>query len=313
MAATANDFKLAGVAAGFTLGFGFLTVWNAIKLTRAHPTPYKSPFFIMVWGEIFVNLAIGIIGWLFLERVIPAGIPVFFTILFLWAFEIHFLMQILVNRVKIVAPKKSRILAVRWWTAGIITLINIAVFCIWIPAHLDPPPSQMYVTVNKYWDRISKILILLVDAALNIWFTQNVKRRLIKQHGLSKYVSLFQFNARLIVLSVCLDGLLIGLMSLPNPLVYIQFHPVVYMAKLNIELSLSELLKDTARFPVVGNAVLTSNRGAPQFWCSVLPTDGYALQDRKHTGSETQMPHMDYQPYTEGRILKTTDVQVVVE
>lgn len=31
--------------------------------------------------------------------------------------------------------------------------------------------------------------------------------------------------------------MLIGLMSLPNQNTYIQFHPVVYMAKLNIEMS----------------------------------------------------------------------------
>ncbi|THC93007.1 hypothetical protein EYZ11_007516 [Aspergillus tanneri] len=140
----------------------------------------------MVWGEILVNLAIGVIAWLFLEQVIPLGIPVLFSILFLWAFEIHFLMQILVNRVMVVAAKKSKVIAIKWWTAAIITLINIAVFCIWIPAHLDPPVSEVFVTINKYWDRISKILILLVDATLNVWFTRSVKKRLIERHASSQ-------------------------------------------------------------------------------------------------------------------------------
>jgi hypothetical protein len=32
------------------------------------------------------------------------------------------------------------------------------------------PPSQTYVNINKYWDRVSKIIICLVDAGLNWYF-----------------------------------------------------------------------------------------------------------------------------------------------
>jgi hypothetical protein len=42
----------------------------------------------------------------------------------------------------------------------------------WIPAHMAKPPSQTYVEINKYWDRISKIIICLVDAGLNWYFMQ---------------------------------------------------------------------------------------------------------------------------------------------
>jgi hypothetical protein len=41
--------------------------------------------------------------------------------------------------------------------------------------------------------------------------------------------------------------MLIGLMSLPNPVVYIQFHPVAYMVKLNIEMSMAKLITRLAR------------------------------------------------------------------
>jgi hypothetical protein len=105
----------------------------------------------------------------------------------------------------VVAEKQDRVIVVRWSVAIFITLINIAVFCIWIPAHLDPPPSVKYVVANRYWDRASKILILLVDAALNIWFVWVVQQRLVKRHGLSKYTSLVRFNIYLIVMSIVLD------------------------------------------------------------------------------------------------------------
>lgn len=67
---SAADFKLAGAAAGFTLGFGLLTVWEAIKQTNAVRSPIRSQYIYMIWGEIFVNLAMGIIAWLMLDGVL---------------------------------------------------------------------------------------------------------------------------------------------------------------------------------------------------------------------------------------------------
>lgn len=43
------------------------------------------------------------------------------------------------------------------------------------------------------------------------------------------------------------QAMLIGLMSLPNQVVYIQFHPVAYMVKLNIEMSMASLITYLAR------------------------------------------------------------------
>jgi hypothetical protein len=44
--------------------------------------------------------------------------------------------------------------------------------------------------------------------------------------------------------------MLIGLMSLPNQVVYMQFHPVAYMVKLNIELSMANLIRKIAKSTV---------------------------------------------------------------
>jgi hypothetical protein len=41
---------------------------------------------------------------------------------------------------------------------------------------------------------------------------------------------------------MCSQALLIGLMFLKNQVVYIQFHPVVYIVKLNIEMSMASLV-----------------------------------------------------------------------
>jgi len=51
-------------------------------------------------------------------------------------------------------------------------------------------------------------------------------------------------NQRLIILSISMDVLIIGMMSLPNTFVYMAMHPVGYLVKLLIELSLASLIVD---------------------------------------------------------------------
>jgi hypothetical protein len=51
-------------------------------------------------------------------------------------------MQIIINRIWIIAENKEFVKKLKIGTAIIITMINIAVFCIWIPAHLDPPVNH---------------------------------------------------------------------------------------------------------------------------------------------------------------------------
>jgi hypothetical protein len=165
-----------------------------------------------------------------------------FFILFFWVFQIQLLMQIIINRIALIAEHRKTVRNIKWGTVVIITAINIAVFCIWIPAHTVPPVSDIFVRINNVWDKISKVLILIVDAGLNWYFLRIVKIRLVDQVGLTKYKPLVSFNAKLMIVSIAMDGLLIGLMFLKNPVVYVQFHPVVYMVKLNIEMSMASLI-----------------------------------------------------------------------
>lgn len=62
-----------------------------------------------------------------------------------------------------------------------------------------------FVRINDYWDRISKALILVVDAALNWYFLRTVKIRLLQQNRLTKYEPLVSFNAKLMVVSIAMD------------------------------------------------------------------------------------------------------------
>ena len=67
------------------------------------------------------------------------------------------------------------------------------------------PPRPTFFKINEVWDKIEKVLILLVDASLNFYFLRIVKQRLVKRHGLKKYAPLVSFNAKLMVVSVAMD------------------------------------------------------------------------------------------------------------
>lgn len=75
----------------------------------------------------------------------------------------------------------------------------------WIRLTRETFKSCSYVDVNRVWDRVSKVLICLVDAGLNYYFLRIVKQRLLNQYGLLKYAPLVTFNARLMAISVLLD------------------------------------------------------------------------------------------------------------
>jgi hypothetical protein len=130
---------------------------------------------------------------------------VLFFILFFWVFEIQLLMQIIVNRIALIAEHRNTIRNIKWGTVIVITAINIAVFAIWIPAHTVPPVSQVFVNINNVWDKVSKVLILIVDAGLNWYFLRIVKIRLVDQVGLTKYKPLVSFNAKLMIVSIGMD------------------------------------------------------------------------------------------------------------
>lgn len=163
MASTNGDYQLAAAAAGFTLGFGCLTVWKAVQQTRNNKSPLRSAYIYMLWGEIIANLTIGVLGWLFLNGVLGAtyvsnnmftlitsltghSAVVLFFILFCYVFEVQLLLQIIINRTAVFTERKATAKLLKWGTAIIITAINIVVFCIWIPAHMVPTPNEKYAT-----------------------------------------------------------------------------------------------------------------------------------------------------------------------
>lgn len=66
------DGTVGAMAVGFTLGLGLLTVWEAIKQTMRSKNPRRSPYVVMIWGELLANVGILILGYLLFKGVVAA-------------------------------------------------------------------------------------------------------------------------------------------------------------------------------------------------------------------------------------------------
>ncbi|UPX18930.1 uncharacterized protein EKO05_0009212 [Ascochyta rabiei] len=265
---TRADIVVASTVFALTLINVAIGVWLAWGQSRVSRNPLRSVYVWMIWLELGISLVMGIECFLHLQKIIRPSFAFYFTILFWWCIQVQLLLQIIINRIRVIIPDRRHSRNIMIATAVFVTAINISVFNIWIPARLQI--NHKYHVINEYWDRIEKCLYLIVDAALNWYFLKTVKANLIS-NGLTKYNRLVRFNQRIVVVSLLMDVMIIGAMSIPNSFVYIQFHPLAYLVKLNIEMVMANLIKRIAisasRKP--GNASLAND-----FRSSNLSTSG---------------------------------------
>ncbi|CAE6448215.1 unnamed protein product [Rhizoctonia solani] len=253
-----RDIKLATLAFGFTIGFGWFVVWHAIKQTRK--IRKRGAYIVMCWMEIIACATLAIVSWLFIIGVIDHSFWIYLAIVTLWALQLQLLLQIIVSRICILLPIPSHRFWLKFAVAAWIVMISISVYCIWIPAKLQI--SESYIRLNWYWDHIEKILYLVTDAALNILFIRLIRQRLVSGgvsdsvywgfmtidfYKLKKFDKLVAMNSRMIFISLSMDVVIIGMLSYRNDLVYMQFHPVAFLVKLEIEMCMSRLMVKVAR------------------------------------------------------------------
>ncbi|PSN72490.1 hypothetical protein BS50DRAFT_630515 [Corynespora cassiicola Philippines] len=245
---TRTDLIVAGTIFGLSMSFAILAACLGIKQTLSARRPAKSVYVWMIWLELAACVVIAFECLLYLLQVIEPSFYFYMSIL-------QLLLQIIINRIRVILAdrQKGRIILIT--VAVIVTLINISVFCIWMPARLQI--STEWIHINEVWDRIEKVLYLLIDGSLNWYFIRVVKANLI-DNGLEKYNKLVHFNQRIIVISLLMDVMIIAAMSIPNGFVYAIFHPSAYLIKLIIEMSMANLIKKIAisnsrRTPTISN------------------------------------------------------------
>ncbi|KAF7563997.1 hypothetical protein G7046_g121 [Stylonectria norvegica] len=316
-----NDMNIASIAWGFSLG---VCIFTGAKGMRQTINSWKrgrklNIYIILLWVEWASSTIMSAVTWSYLRGYIEPGFPIFFVVVFLWAIQIQALMQIIINRIAILMVVRQRARKLKLAVFLILLAINISVFSIWIPARLQI--NKEWVKINSIWDRIEKCVFLIVDAGLNLYFIHLVKSRLIA-NGLTKYTRLFNFNLGMIAISITMDVLLIGMMSLPNDIVYLQFHPLAYLVKLHIEMNMADLITKVVKassatgYPDYSNE---RSRSAPKS-SQRGPTNGSKKVASMFAGGNTtyieaggddiEMPNRDL---SGGGIHKTTTTQVVIK
>ncbi|KAM5348578.1 hypothetical protein ACJ41O_008402 [Fusarium nematophilum] len=238
---TCEDLAIASVAWGLTLG---LTLFGVVRAGTQTYSQWKrarrvTTYMVLIWLELVSSAIMGGLAWGYVHGNIAPSFEIYFAFLFLWVFQIHCIMQIIINRISLLAVSPTTVRRLKWGTFAILVAINISVFCIWIPARLQI--SKTYIHINEIWDRIEKGIFALIDLGLNCYFVYLVRSSLIS-YGLTKYVVLYRFNLAMVVISISMDILIIACMSLSNTFLYVEFHPLAYLVKLHIELSMAELI-----------------------------------------------------------------------
>ncbi|KAH7379032.1 hypothetical protein BKA64DRAFT_687153 [Cadophora sp. MPI-SDFR-AT-0126] len=203
-----------------------------------------SVYTIMLWLELSACIIMSILLWSFLTNKVQLSFQLLFSLVCLWTIQIQCLMQIIINRVSMIMYDEDRAERLKWIVAMVLGVLNITIFIIWIPARLQISPT--WIHIDFILDRIVKGIFCLVDISLNLYFVYLVKTMLIAD-GLKKYITLFRWNLAMIFVSLSLDVIIIGMMSLPNNFFYIQFHPFMYLVKLHIEMNMADLIAKLAK------------------------------------------------------------------
>ncbi|KAH7127915.1 hypothetical protein B0J13DRAFT_453887 [Dactylonectria estremocensis] len=276
-----NDMLIACIAWGFSLGVLIFNCSKAIGQTTASYRRRKTltVYIALLWAEIISSLVLGVICWLYLREYIEPSMQYFFFVIVAWSTQVQCLIQIIINRVGLLMVNRANATRLKWTCFLILLAINISVFCIWVPARLQI--NETYIHLNNIWDRCEKVIFGIMDAALNFFFIYTVKQRLVA-NGLKKYTRLYQANLVLVTISIILDVLLICMMSLPNGFVYIQFHPLVYLLKLHIEMNMADL---------IGKVVKASNQQNSYDYSSrsrTAPKNGTQARHSRFAGTRTR-------------------------
>ncbi|THU95220.1 hypothetical protein K435DRAFT_756036 [Dendrothele bispora CBS 962.96] len=238
-----DDLVLGTIAFGWFFGFSFFVVVNAFRETKRTSRKFNA-YIIMIWLEIIADIAFAVISWGYLYKKFPPGLAVFGGIIACWIVQVQCLMLIIANRTCLLYSDPKARFRLKFATAAVVSVISISTAFIWIPAQLQI--NHRFIALNHWWDKFEKCVYLILDAVLNAIFIRTIKKRLV-DHGLTKYDKVVRFNQRIIFLSIAMDVFLLCMTMLRNGFVYCQFHPITYIVKLQIEMTMSNLIVRVAR------------------------------------------------------------------
>jgi hypothetical protein len=153
---TYRTITFAGLVFGLANIFAISAAYIAFIQTMACRRPWKSAYIWMIWLELAASFVIAVECLLYLLKVIRPSFWFYMSIrkflrsdcrthngrvltiaVLNWSIQVQLLLQIIINRVCIILADKRKGQMLLIGTAVIVTLINISVFLVWIPARLQ--------------------------------------------------------------------------------------------------------------------------------------------------------------------------------
>ncbi|RDW63325.1 hypothetical protein BP6252_10870 [Coleophoma cylindrospora] len=241
-----KETQLSDVMGGLTIGLGIWAIAAACQRTKASTSPSQDPFIYMIWGSILTNTFMGIYEWLLINNKIPHILQFYMLQPLFWLFGFQLYFQIAMNTATVAATNKLTNCRVRFGMSAVLVVVNIIDFIIWAPAKLAFAQTLNFVEVNKYWDGISKGILLLIDIGLNLYLLLMILQ-LISKSGLLRSKTVVISNAWLLITSIIVDALVIGLGiwgSIDDSCMSIVLHPPLFMIKLLIQLFIASLIAE---------------------------------------------------------------------
>ncbi|KAM6513494.1 hypothetical protein FALCPG4_015906 [Fusarium falciforme] len=213
--------NIASIFWGLCFGVAIFTAAKASKQTLSSWSRSRrvTAYVWMIWGEWIACIIISVLTWLYMWGTIETSFWIWFFIsMFKSQHETEteimepklinenqqtqLLVQIIINRLSLLMVNREKASRLKWGAFAILTFINITVGIVWIPNRLQI--SETWIRIDAIWDRIEKVIFLLVDASLNIYFIYLVRTRLIS-NGLTKYNTLFTVNIAMVIISISMD------------------------------------------------------------------------------------------------------------
>ncbi|RPB12940.1 hypothetical protein P167DRAFT_138934 [Morchella conica CCBAS932] len=245
-ALTELERELTLIAWGILIGFGYLTGWKAYRQTStiSREKRYRSSYFWWVWMDYVSIMVFGVLAWILNQKHIRPQLSLYIPLVALWAIQAQALLQININRIELIAVDKAFNNRVRIGCLAIVSVFIVGTFSVWIPGRLGT--SAKITQISKVYIEVQGTLTILLDIALNTYFIRTVKATLIDP-GLDKYKPIVSHNLMLVYTAITVEVVALGLMWLPaSPFVWLQYGTLAWMGKLNVELSMADLIMKLA-------------------------------------------------------------------
>ncbi|CCG83155.1 protein of unknown function [Taphrina deformans PYCC 5710] len=277
---TRIDDNIASLAFGWSLAIATLAGYRIVSswvLARKHTRIYW--YFSLCAALVLISATLAVLSWTYLISRFRPGVVEFAVFLLLWSLEVQIYFQIIINRMCILYAYSRRPLFLRFGTFIFILMINALMIAFWLPGKLGMVTSHGSNLV--FWmPRIEKILYLVMDIVLNCAFIYQIQIKLMRI-GLHKYRRLIRYNMQIIALSLLCDALLLGMQWYPaNDGLFIIIHPVSFLNKLILEMSVCDRMAAVSREAIVMEPMPIHTTDSREFlFPEKIPTESIVSDD----------------------------------